>query len=135
MRHGATAPRTLGARFRPKMDGLDNTVGLVPKISGYVFNTHQRNSAAHVPNTNMNPIYEGTHICDRSLYETIFQNWCIIDSLPSMTPAPDANAFSDALKEPSFTDSNSTHCGDALSEDNSRDIKIAHFTDATNNSL
>ena len=35
---------------------LDNMVGPVPKISGYVFSALQTNSAAHVPNTSMNLI-------------------------------------------------------------------------------
>ena len=63
------------------MDGPDNTIGPVLKISGYVFNTLQTNSAAHVPNTNMNLINEDTHFRDLDLYETIFQNWCISDKL------------------------------------------------------
>ena len=78
--------RSLEAVPFPKLTGLDNTVNPVPKISGYVFNTLQTNSAAHVLNTNMNPINEDTHICDLNLYETIFQNWCLIDELHSMTP-------------------------------------------------
>ena len=92
----------------PKLTGLDNTVGPVPKISGYVFNTLQTNSAAHVPNTNMNLIKEGIHICDLNLYETMFQNWCLIDSLSSMTPdtndygviPPNVNTSSVALPLP-----------------------------------
>ena len=87
------------SRFFPKTNGLDNTVGPVPKISGYVFNTLQSNSAAHVPNTNMNPIDEDTHFCDLDLYETIYQSWCIIDNFHSMTPIPDADAFDDASKD------------------------------------
>ena len=79
-------PRSLGARLRPTTNGLDNTVGHVPKILGNVFNTLQTNSAAHVLNNNMNPINEDTHFCDPNLYETIFQNWCIIESLNSMKP-------------------------------------------------
>ena len=100
----------------PKPTGLDNTVGPVPKISGYVFNTLQTNSAAHVPNTNMNPINEDTHFCDLNLYQTIFQNVCLIDSLSAMTPdanndgvaSPNAITFSETLapsKNPSFTGS------------------------------
>ena len=115
-------------RISPKTDGLDNTVGPVPKISGYVFNTLQTNSAAHVPNTNMNLINEDTHICDLNLYQTIFQNVCLIDRLSSITPLPDANAFCEASKDPSFTDSKSTHLGEAPSEDNLRGIKITYFT-------
>ena len=45
-----------------------------------------------------------------------------------MTPTPDANAFSDASKDPSFTDSNSTNRGDARSEDNSDEPKNSFFT-------
>ena len=104
LRSEETPPRSMGARLRPKTDGPDNTVGPVPKISGYVFNTLQTNSAAYVPNTNMNLVNEDTHICDLNLYETIFQNWCLIDSLSSMTPPPDANASSDASKLQLFTD-------------------------------
>ena len=79
-------PRSHWAVPSPKLTGLDNTVGPVPKISGYVFNTLQTNSAAHVPNTNMNLINEDTHICDLNLYETIFQNLCLVDSLSATTP-------------------------------------------------
>ena len=93
-----------------------------------MFNTLQTNSAAHVPNTNMNLINEDTHICDPNLYETIFQNVCLIDGLSSITPTHDANACCETSKDPSFTDSKSTHLGDAPSEDNSRGIKITHFT-------
>ena len=64
-------PRPLKAAPFPNLNGLDNTVGPVPKISGYVFNTLQTNSAAHVPNTDMNLINEDTHNCDLNLYETI----------------------------------------------------------------
>ena len=70
----APEPGSGATPYPPKPTGLDNTVGPVPKISGYVFNTLQTNSAAHVPNTNMNLINEDTHICDLSLYQTIFQN-------------------------------------------------------------
>ena len=80
------APNAYEAAPSPKINILDNTVGLVPKISGYVFNMLQTNSAAHVPNTNMNLINKDTHIYDLDLYETIFQNWCIIDKITSMTP-------------------------------------------------
>ena len=64
---GATDPRSNVAAPFPKPNVLDNTVGPVPKISGYVFNTLQINSAAHVPNTNMNLINEDTHFCDLNL--------------------------------------------------------------------
>ena len=97
----ATEPRPNGAAPFPNPNRLDNTVGPVPKISGYVFNTLQTNSATHVPNTNM----KDTHICDLNLYETIFQNWCFIDELNSMTPdkkdfgvtPPNANTSSEAF--------------------------------------
>ena len=45
-----------------------------------------------------------------------------------MTPIPDANAFSEASQNPSFTDSGSTHRGEAPSEDNLYDSKIYNFT-------
>ena len=64
------APRSNEAAPFPKTLGPDNTVGPVPKISGYVFNTLQTNSVAHVPNTNGNLMNEDTHICDLNLYET-----------------------------------------------------------------
>ena len=70
-----TEPRSNEAVPSPKTPGPDNTVGPIPKISGYVFNTLQTNSAAHVPNTNINPINEDTNFCGLNLYETIFQNW------------------------------------------------------------
>ena len=116
VRRDSIAPRTLGARLQRKMDGLDNTVGPVPKISGYVFNTLQTTSAAHVPNSNMNLINDDTHICGLNLYETIFQNWCITESLNVVTPDTavdrvtplNANTSSEAstpLKKLSFTGS------------------------------
>ena len=73
-------PRPIVAAPSPNPNGLDNTVDPVPKISGYVFNTLQAKSAVHVPKTNMNLINEDKHICDLNLYETIFQNWWLIDS-------------------------------------------------------
>ena len=88
----------------------------------------QTNSAAHVPNTNMNLINEDTHNCDLNLYETIFQNVCLIDNLSSMTPTHDANACCETSTDPSFTDCKSTHLGDAPSEDNLRGIKTSCFT-------
>ena len=105
--HRAREPRSHEAAPFPNPNGLDNTVGPVPKISGYVFNTLQTNSDAHVPNTNMNPINEDTHFCDLDLYETIFQNWCIIDEINSMTPdtsnfsvtPPNVNMSSEAFKD------------------------------------
>ena len=111
----APEPRPCVAAPLPKPTGLDNTVGPVPKISGYVFNTLQTNSAAHVPNTNVNLINEDTHICDLNLYETIFQNVCLIDSLSAMTPdtnnhgvaLPTVISHSRTPKKPLFTGSNS----------------------------
>ena len=121
--------RSHGARLLPKTDGFDNTVGPVPTASGYVFNTLQTNSAAHVMNTNENTERNDTHICDLDLYETVFQNWCITDQLNlSGVTSPDANASSKASHNPSFTDSNSTHCGDELSEDILRGAKSYNFT-------
>ena len=119
-----TAPRSNEAAPFPKPNGLDNTVGPVPKISGYVFNTLQTNSAGHVLNTTMNPMNEDTHICDLNLYETMFQTWCITESPNMVTPdtaincvaPPNANTFSEAcplskveigpLKSTCFTGSN-----------------------------
>ena len=72
---GHTELRSHWAFPPPKPTGLDNTVGPVPKTSGYVFNTLQSNSAAHAPNTNRNLINEDTHICDLNLYETVFINF------------------------------------------------------------
>ena len=100
--------RSLEAAPSAKPNGLDYTVGPVPKISRYVSNTLQTNSAAHVPNTNMNPINEDTHFCDLNLYKTIFQNWCLIDEINSMTPdtkdigvtPPNTNTFSEAFLPP-----------------------------------
>ena len=99
----------------PKPNGLDNPVGPVPKISGYVLNTLQTNSAAHVPNTNMNLINEDTHVCDLNLYKTIFQNWCLIDELNSVTPdtkdfgvpPPNANTSSEAFLPPNDSEDES----------------------------
>ena len=56
----ASPPRSRGARLLSKTDGPDNTIGLVPAASVYVFNTLQTNSAAHVPNANTNPVNEDT---------------------------------------------------------------------------
>ena len=83
-REGEPSP-LVDAPFQ-KSTGLDNTVGPVPKISGCVFNTLQTNPAAHVPNTNTNLINEDTHFCDLNLYQTIFQNVCLIDSLSARAP-------------------------------------------------
>ena len=63
----------------------------------------------------MNPINEDTHICDPNLYETIFQNWCIIDELNSMTPdtkkfgvtPPNANTSSEAFLPPNDSEDES----------------------------
>ena len=76
----------------------------------------------------MNLINEDTHICNLNLYKTIFQNWCLIDELNSLTPTPDADALSEASKNPSFTDNDSTHLGDTRSEDNLDEPKIHNFT-------
>ena len=73
--------RPLMAAPFPKPDGPDNTVGPVPKTSGYVFNTLQRNFAAHVPNTKMN-----THLCS----EFIRNN---IPKLVSHSMTPDTNDY------------------------------------------
>ena len=65
----------------------------------------------------MNLINEDTHICDPNLYQTIFQNVCLIDSLSATAldtnnhgvAPPNANHSNGALrpsKDPSFTDSN-----------------------------
>ena len=82
----ACVPRSYEAALPLKISGLDNTVGPVPKISSYEFSTLQTNSAAHVPNNNMNPINEDKNIRDLDFYETIFQNWCIIDKINLVTP-------------------------------------------------
>ena len=62
----------------------------------------------------MNLINEDTHTCDLNLYETIFQNWCLIDELNSMTPdtefgvtPPNANTSSEAFLPPN--DSSKTY--------------------------
>ena len=54
-------PSPLGGDPFPKPNVPDNTVGHVSKTSGYVFNTPQTNSAAHVPNTNMSLVNDDTH--------------------------------------------------------------------------
>ena len=132
---GAPETRSNEVAPFPKTLGPDNTVGPVPKISGYVFKTLQTNSAAHVPNTTMNPLNEDTHFCDLNLYETKFQNWCIIDQINSMTPdtkdfgvaPPNADTFSAAStpsKNLSFTGSeNST-----VPEETNNRIKFTCFT-------
>ena len=66
------------------------------------------------PNTNTNLINEDIHIRDLNLYETIFQNWCLIDKLHAMTPdtndygvtPPNVNTSSVAFLPPSDSSTN-----------------------------
>ena len=65
-------------------------------------------------------------------------SWFIWNHIPELvhhwqSNSNDTNSWckhSDASKDPSFTNSDSTPCGDELSEDNSRGVKIASFTDS-----
>lgn len=86
---------------------------------------------------------EDTHIYGLDLYKTIFQNWCIMESLNSMTPdtsnlsvAPsNADTFSEASRPPKYTSfkgSQSNLNGENVllsKKDSECESKTSHFTE------